>query len=90
VKVECQYLSPLRFNAAVEVRLLVKRIGEKSVTYVFQFRTAGRLTAHGEVTIVSVGVDPAAAGGLVSRPLPDELRKHLQTAPESAYAGVES
>jgi YbgC/YbaW family acyl-CoA thioester hydrolase len=86
VKVDCQYRAPLRFNELVTVELFVKRLGEKSVTYVFRFRTSGRLAAEGEMTAVCVSVDATAPGGIVARPLPVEVRACLQEAPASSYA----
>ncbi|HVU16390.1 MAG TPA: thioesterase family protein [Candidatus Didemnitutus sp.] len=86
VKVECEYQAPLRFNDTAEVKLFVKRVGGKSVTYVFTFRTEGRLTARGEMTVVCVAADPAAPGGMTSTSLPAEFRAKLQVANESAYA----
>jgi len=84
VNVSCTYRSPLRFNDAVEVRLFVKKLGTRSVTYVFQFRKDGVLAAQGEVTAVCVGA--SEKGGMVSQPIPDAIRTKLQEAPESAWA----
>ncbi|HEY4300358.1 MAG TPA: thioesterase family protein [Candidatus Didemnitutus sp.] len=86
VKVDCQYQAPLHFNDSVDVRLFVKRLGEKSITYLFRFRRAGVLTAQGEMTLVCVAVDRTASGVLTARPLPDILRAKLEMAPDSAYA----
>lgn len=86
VKVDCEYQAPLHFNDTVEVRLFVKRIGEKSLTYVFQFRKDDGVTARGEMTIVCVSVDAASGRALSARALPAELRAKLQVAPDSAYA----
>jgi YbgC/YbaW family acyl-CoA thioester hydrolase len=84
VKVDCQYRAPLRFNETVEVKLFIKKLGTKSVTYVFQFRKAGELAAQGEITAVCVVSD--AKGGMVSAPIPDAVRAKLSEAPASAYS----
>ena len=85
VNVSCSYRAPLRFNDTVEVRLFVKQLGTRSVTYVFHFRKNGELAAQGEVKAVCVTGD--AQGGMVAQPIPADIRAQLQEAPPSAYAG---
>lgn len=84
VNVSCAYRAPLRFNDAVEVKLFVKKLGTRSVTYVFQFRKDGALCATGEVTAVCATA--AAGGALVAQPIPADVRALLQEAPASAWA----
>ena len=50
--VACEYLSPLRFEDEVDIRLSIKKIGTKSITYQFHFTLDGRDIARGEVTTV--------------------------------------
>jgi YbgC/YbaW family acyl-CoA thioester hydrolase len=85
VSVSCDYRAPLRFNDEVEVRLFVKKVGPRSVAYVFQFRKAGVLCAQGEVTAVCVTADDL--GGMVAAPIPAQVRAQLQVAPPAAYTG---
>lgn len=85
VNVSCSYRAPLRFNDTVEVKLLVKKLGARSVVYAFQFRKAGVLCAEGEVTAVCVTAD--ATGAMVSAPIPADVRAKLQVAPPAAYTG---
>jgi len=84
VNVSCDYRAPLRFNDTVEVKLFVKKLGTRSIVYVFQFRKAGVLCAQGEVTAVCVTSD--GKGGMVSAPIPAEVRARLAVAPAAAYA----
>lgn len=83
VNVSCTYRTPLRFNDTVEVKLFVKKLNTRSVTYLFQFRQGGELAAQGEVTAVCVTA--AAHGGMVAQPIPADIRVQLQEAPESAW-----
>ena len=83
VNVSCSYRAPLRFNDTVEVRLFVKKLGTRSVVYLFQFRKAGVLCAEGEVTAVCVTA--GEKGGMVSAPIPADVRAKLQVAPPAAY-----
>ena len=85
VNASCAYRAPLRFNDTVEVKLFVKKLNTRSVTYVFQFRKDGALCATGEITAVCVKAD--GSGGMVAQPLPAAARAQLQEAPESAWAG---
>jgi YbgC/YbaW family acyl-CoA thioester hydrolase len=87
VKVGCHYRAPLRFNDVAEVRLFISKIGGRSLSYVFQFRKEGVLTAQGEFTVVCVGGGENPGGGLTALPIPDEIRAKLQEALPAAYAG---
>lgn len=84
VNVSCQYRAPLRFSDTAEVKLLVKKLGARSVTYVFQFRKGAELVAQGEVTAVCVTAD--AKGGMVAQPIPADVRARLEEAPATAYS----
>jgi YbgC/YbaW family acyl-CoA thioester hydrolase len=84
VNVSCSYRAPLRFNDTVEVKLFVKKLGTRSVTYLFQFRKGGELAAQGEVTAVCVTAD--AQGDMAAQPIPPDVRAKLAEAPESAWA----
>ena len=85
VAASCQYRAPLRFNDTAEVKLFVKKLGTRSITYHFHFRKGVELVAHGEITAVCVAADPQ--GGMVAQPIPADVRAKLQEAPASAYAG---
>jgi YbgC/YbaW family acyl-CoA thioester hydrolase len=84
VNVSCTYRAPLRFNDTVEVKLYVKKLGTRSVNYLFQFRQGGVIAAQGEVTAVCVGA--GEKGGMVSQPIPAEIRAKLNEAPATAYS----
>lgn len=84
VNASCQYQAPLRFNDVAEVKLYVKRLGTRSITYIFQFRKATQVIAQGEVTVVCVTEDPH--GAMIPQAIPAEVREQLQQAPESAWA----
>jgi acyl-CoA thioester hydrolase len=83
VSVSCQYQAPLRFNDIAEVKLFVKKVGTRSVTYVFQFRKDSQLVAQGEVSAVCVTSD--STGAMVAQAIPAEVSSHLQQAPEAAW-----
>ncbi len=83
VNVSCAYRAPLRFNDTVVVKLFVKKITTRSVTYVFQFRKDGTLCATGEVTAVCVTAD--AKGEMMAQPIPADVRAQLTEAAPAAY-----
>jgi len=85
VAASCAYRAPLRFNDVVEVKLFIKKLTTRSVTYVFQFSRDGVLAAQGEVTAVCVTGD--GKGGMVAQPIPEAVRARLQEAPASAWGG---
>lgn len=87
--VACTFKAPLRFNDTAEVRLRIKELRRKAVTYQFQFRktdAAGNVLpdviAEGEV--VAVCVTAGADGRMVAQPIPAEVRAKLAVAPEFA------
>jgi YbgC/YbaW family acyl-CoA thioester hydrolase len=83
VNVSCQYLAPLRFNDSAAVKLFVKKLGTRSITYVFQFRKEATLIAQGEMT--AVYVTAGDRGEMVAQSIPEAVRSLLQVAPESAW-----
>ena len=52
VAANCDYLSPARFEDLLDVEVNTVRIGEKSVTYGFDFSRRGDPIARGKVTSV--------------------------------------
>jgi acyl-CoA thioester hydrolase len=85
IRVSCDYRAPLRFGDNVTVRLLVQKIGTRSVTYAFHFLKDKAVVARGEITAVCVKSD--GKGGMVSAPIPPGIRRRLQVAPERALRG---
>jgi len=78
VAATCDFRAPLRFGESATVQLLVKRVGTRSVTYVFRFLRDRQLVARGEITAVCV--QPDGEGGMVAAPLPPKVRAKLQVA----------
>ncbi len=50
VSVNCDYRRPLRFEDEFEIEVMVARVGEKSLTYVFRFLHQGHEAATGRIT----------------------------------------
>lgn len=84
VAVSCEFRAPLRFGDTASVQLLVKKIGTRSVTYLFRFTRGAELLARGELTAVCVKSD--AKGRMVSAPLPAKVRAKLKVAPARLLA----
>lgn len=80
IRVTCDFRAPLRFGDTVTVRLLVQKVGTRSVTYAFRFLKAKEVVARGEITAVCVKSD--GKGGMISAPIPPGIRALLQEAPE--------
>lgn len=83
VGASCDYRMPLRFNDTVVVHLFVKKLGTRSITYLFQFRKDGALAAQGEITAVCVKAD--AGGGMIAQPIPSEVRAKMCAAAPAAW-----
>ena len=52
VRVECDYLSALRYDDLMDIAVTVDRIGRASFTLAFGVSVDGRLAARGKVTVV--------------------------------------
>lgn len=78
VAASCDYLRPARFEDVIEVAVSLARLGERAVTYAFEFTRDGELLARGSVTSVCCRV--TAERGLESMPIPPGFRERLENA----------
>ena len=76
VSASCDYLRPAYFEDLLDVDVVVEKIGEKSVTFNFDFSRDGKILARGKVT--SVAASSAATNRLRSMPIPATLRARLE------------
>jgi acyl-CoA thioester hydrolase len=76
VAAACNYSSPVRCENVLDIDVVVKRVGTKSVTYVFRFAHNGRDVATGEMTSVCCRVDHGKPP--VSIPIPDAFAAKLR------------
>lgn len=82
VSATCDFLRPARFADEVEIAVSLARLGEKSVTYAFEFMHGGEVLARGQVTSVCCRVE--AEGRLEAIPIPSGYRRLLEGAGEKA------
>ncbi len=75
----CEYFSPVRFEEVLDIRLMVSRKGNKSMTYKFEFRKGEVLVARGQVSAACCVHD--AEGKLKAIPIPDFIANQIQEAP---------
>jgi acyl-CoA thioester hydrolase len=80
VAVRCEYQNAVRFEDLVEIEMNVSRMGEKSVTYEFNFSHAGRPVAAGQMTAVCCQMQPG--GELKSMNIPDWMAAKLKSVAE--------
>jgi 4-hydroxybenzoyl-CoA thioesterase/acyl-CoA thioester hydrolase len=52
VAAKCEFQSAARFEDVLEIEVGIARLGEKSITYAFHFRSEGNDVASGELTAV--------------------------------------
>ena len=76
VHVECDYRGTARFEQVLDVELNVVKLGEKSITYAFQFSNDQVLVAEGKIVAVCCRVKSGEA--LQSIPIPAKLRTLLE------------
>jgi acyl-CoA thioester hydrolase len=73
VMASCEYKSPARFGDELEIRVRVRRKGEKSMTYDFMFRVGDRELATGTMTSVCCRL----GGEVRAIPIPDFIRDRI-------------
>lgn len=76
VSCSCRFQSPVRYNDLLDIRIVVQRIGVKSLTYDVYFKCEGRDVAKGTMKTVCCRVDPEH--GLTSVPIPEEYLQQLE------------
>jgi YbgC/YbaW family acyl-CoA thioester hydrolase len=77
VSATCDYRRPVRFDDVVEIAVRVDRLGDKSVTYEFDFTSGGEAIAQGKVT--AAYCFKHADGTLQAVEIPADLRAKLQS-----------
>lgn len=60
VSAQCDFKAAVRFEDVLTIEASVERIGEKSVTYAFEFEHEGRPIAVGKLTSVCCRMRPGA------------------------------
>ena len=78
VSATCDFFKPIRFDEEFEVAVTIERLGNKSVTYGFEFTRGSEVLAKGQVTSVCCRVGPH--NELEPIPIPAEYRAKLEEA----------
>lgn len=77
VSASCDYLKPARFLDVLTITVIVERVGQKSITYRFEFANhRGEPLATGRITAVYCRT--TAAGQIESLEIPAEIRVKLE------------
>ena len=94
--VSCEYLRPVRYGDELDVRLVVREMTERSISYEVEFRRAtaeggtdagAELVARGAMRVVHV-VRPHGAREWRATRLPEVLREALEPPPAGAGDSV--
>jgi len=75
VAAQCDYRGAVTFEQVLTIELQVLRLGAKSVTYGFTFRSADQLVAEGKVTAVCCLIRPQQPPKSLA--IPDAIRTRL-------------
>ncbi len=76
VSARCDFKSPARCEQVLDIAISVARLGNKSVTFTFEFTHDGRAVASGEMTSVCCHVHPSKP--LKSVPIPADIVEKFQ------------
>ena len=75
VSAKADFVKPVRFEDTVDIFVTLTKIGEKALTYSFDFKLRGQTVATGELSTCCCLVSPE---GIKSIPLPDDVRAKLE------------
>lgn len=89
VDASCQYRSPARLGDVLDIRVIVRRKGTKSITWGFEISCRGRSVANGQIVAICCRV---GGPSLEAIPIPPFLADQLEEAParDEGPAGDES
>ncbi len=76
VATSCQFKSPARCEEILDIAIRISRLGAKSITYDFDFRSGTREVATGQITCVCCRVVPGQP--LASVAIPADVAAKLQ------------
>ena len=74
VKVECDFISPAKFEEVISLQTTVASLGTKSVTYQHRLSIGSNLVATGKITCVCC---TQQAGSMASIKIPQHIRELL-------------
>jgi 4-hydroxybenzoyl-CoA thioesterase/acyl-CoA thioester hydrolase len=77
VAVACEYRGALHFEDEFEIQVRIERLGEKSVTYNFEFAMGSKELARGKITAVCCRLE--AGQPPKSIPIPAEIAAKLRS-----------
>jgi len=85
VQAQCEYAAPLCYEDVVQMHLLVRRKGHRSISYEVIFHkmvdtSPGPEVARGTMTVVFLG-KPETQGQLISIPIPPAVDAQIEVAP---------
>ncbi len=80
VATSCEYCAPVHFDDELELALKVANVGDRSVTYVVEFRCRGRRIALGRMTTVFCKI---GNGEFKPVSIPESLRSKLEGLADS-------
>jgi acyl-CoA thioester hydrolase len=83
VSCECEYFGPIRFEDEIELKLIVMRVGGKSLTYEVEFLKDGQRRALGKLTSVCCAMseqrdESGAMRTMRAVTIPPEIRRKLE------------
>ena len=81
VSAQCDFRGAARFEDVIQIEVRVQRLGNKSVTYAFQFSHDGRPIAEGQMTSVCCRLASDAAPQSI--PIPDSFAEKLASLASS-------
>jgi 4-hydroxybenzoyl-CoA thioesterase/acyl-CoA thioester hydrolase len=78
VSASCEFIRPVRFEDVMDVHLIVRRKGTKSITFALDFSHNGTAVARGQVVTACCRIEQ---DHLVSIPIPDFVHSLLHEHP---------
>jgi YbgC/YbaW family acyl-CoA thioester hydrolase len=77
VRVECDFIAPLRYDDAYAITVTAARVGSTSYTLAFEVTVAGQTAARARITVVCVNRSTGRPASLPAA-LAEALRRHAE------------
>ncbi|GJM25121.1 MAG: 4-hydroxybenzoyl-CoA thioesterase [Phycisphaerae bacterium] len=81
VAVKCSYVAPVQFEEELTIKISVTKIGKRSLTMRYDFKSNDRNVAHGEMKTVCCEVSEGKFGSI---DIPPHVRGLLEAHPADA------
>ncbi len=82
LRASCEFLAPVRFEEMLDIRLFVRRKGEKSITYGCEFSKGDELVARGDLSAACCVCNPGEQMKAIE--IPGVIAEKIEESPDNS------